>query len=177
MSEAGGSSQNEKAQAKADKAFKKASRPWFKKKRFWVIGLIGISALSSSLGGGGSDSSSSSSTSSTSEPAEVVAEEPATKITAKKLIDDLESNALSAKTNYKDKRFEITGILSNIDASGKYFSLSAGEFTLTSVQVFIDKKFVETVSGFTKGQSVTVTGKVTDVGELLGYQVEAESIP
>lgn len=176
MSETGGTSQNEKAQAKADKAFKKASRPWFKKKRYWVIGLIGLSAISSSLGGS-SDSTSSSSTSKASESAEVVAEEPAMKITAKRLIDDLESNALSAKTNYKDKRFEITGILSNIDASGKYFSLSAGEFTLTSVQVFIDKKFVETVSGFTKGQSVTVTGKITDVGELLGYQVEAESIP
>jgi hypothetical protein len=36
---------------------------------------------------------------------------------------------------------------------------------------------VATVSAFKKGQMVTVTGTVTDVGEILGYSIEAISIP
>jgi hypothetical protein len=45
-----------RAQAKADKAYKKASRPWFKKKRFILpILLLIIIGLSSALSGGGDD--------------------------------------------------------------------------------------------------------------------------
>jgi hypothetical protein len=52
-----------KAQAKAEKAYAKASRPWYKKKRFWllaIIVLIVIIVIISTSGGGGSSSSSSS---------------------------------------------------------------------------------------------------------------------
>ena len=51
MSEEGGSPKEAKARAKADKAFQKASRPWFKKKRFWALGIIVIFAVGSALGG------------------------------------------------------------------------------------------------------------------------------
>jgi hypothetical protein len=50
-----------KAQAKADKAYRKASRPWFKKKRFWVLGIIVLLVLISALSGGGDDTSATSS--------------------------------------------------------------------------------------------------------------------
>ncbi|MCU1614694.1 MAG: hypothetical protein JWO98_2234 [Frankiales bacterium] len=53
-----------KAQAKADKAYQKASRPFYKKKRFIllaVIALIVIIVVASNSGGGGGSSSSSSS--------------------------------------------------------------------------------------------------------------------
>ena len=33
---------NAKAEAKAAKAKAKALRPWFKKKRFWLLGVIGV---------------------------------------------------------------------------------------------------------------------------------------
>jgi hypothetical protein len=175
MSDSNSEPVNQKAQAKADKAFKKASRPWFKKKRFWALGILGLLVISSAVGGGNTSSNSNSETSASS--SENSAPEPALKVSAKTLLDTLESNALSAKTQYKDKRVQITGTLSNIDASGKYFSLDAGEITFINIQVFIDEEFLSTVSGFSKGQQVTVTGKIKDVGELLGYQVDAESIP
>jgi hypothetical protein len=52
-----------KAQAKAEKAYRKASRPWFKKKRFIllaVVVLIILIVVISTSGGGNSSSSSSS---------------------------------------------------------------------------------------------------------------------
>ncbi len=50
------SSGNPKADAKAAKAYAKASRPLWKKKRFWVIGLIiVVIAGAAASGGGGND--------------------------------------------------------------------------------------------------------------------------
>jgi hypothetical protein len=172
LTETSGTPKDAKAQAKADKAYKKASRRWFMKKRVWLIGVIGIIAISQVLSGGGGSDSESSNTST-----EVTAEEPAIEVTAKTLIDDLEENALSAKTKYDGKKVIVTGELSNIDASGDYFSITGGDFTFTGVRIDIDEDLVATVSAFKKGQMVTVTGTVTDVGEILGYSIEAISIP
>src|SRR5665647_239383 len=43
-----------RAQAKADKAYRKATRPWWRKKRFWLLGgvvLVVIIAIASNSGG------------------------------------------------------------------------------------------------------------------------------
>jgi hypothetical protein len=173
MSEVNENPKDAKAQAKADKAYKKASRPWFKKKRFWLIGVIAIVLIMQQAGGGSSDSSNSSSE--TSAEATPV---PAVKVTAEQLLSELEGNALAAKNTWEDQRVTITGTLNNIDASGDYFSLRGNnEFSFINIQVYIDESFIDAVSAFTKGQKVTVTGKITGVGEILGYSVDAESIP
>jgi single-stranded DNA-binding protein len=99
-------------------------------------------------------------------------------VTAEQLLSELEANALAAKNTWNDKKVVITGTLDNIDASGKYFSLRGdAEITFINVQIYIDDSFTSVVSSFKKGQSVTVTGEITDVGELLGYSVKAISIP
>jgi ribosomal protein S1 len=173
MSSNGDSTKDSKAQAKADKAFKKASRPWFKKKRFWAIAIIAIFAIGNAVSGGGS-----SSTSSNQESASTETEVAAVAVTAEQLLSELEANALAAKNTWNDKKVVITGTLDNIDASGKYFSLRGDtEITFINVQIYIDDSFTSVVSSFKKGQSVTVTGEITDVGELLGYSVKAISIP
>lgn len=46
-----------KAQTKADKAYRKASRPFYKKKRAWVLGGVGILALVGVAAGAGGDGS------------------------------------------------------------------------------------------------------------------------
>lgn len=171
MSETNEAPKNDKAQAKADKAYAKASRPWFKKKRFWILGIVAIAIATQSMGGGGSSSSTESSD-------EVVATAPAVEVTADQLLSELENNALSAKNNWDNKKVIITGTLDNIDASGDYFSLRGNnEFSFINVQVYIDDSFIDTVSAFKKGQTVTVTGEITDVGEIMGYSVDAVSIP
>jgi hypothetical protein len=158
--------------SEANEAPKDATRPWFKKKRFWAIGVV-VLVIAMQAGGGSSDSNNSATDTATKAPAE-----PATEVTAQKLITDLEGNALNAKTTWEDKRVKITGIVYNIDASGDYFSLRGDdEFSFTNVTVNIDESLVGAVSAFTIGQEVTVTGKITGVGEILGYSVDAESIP
>ena len=123
-------------------------------------------------GSGSSDTSSDQGTSQTETEAAPVA------VTAEQLLSELESNALAAKNSWKDKRVTITGTLGTIDASGDYFSLRGdNEFAFINVQVFIDDSFIDTVSAFNKGQTVKVTGVISDVGEILGYSVKAQSIP
>lgn len=174
MSESGESQKDAKARAKADKAYAKASRPWFKKKRFLTLGAIALIAIVNSVGGGDGGSNTTNNQTST----EAEAEAPAIEVTAEQLLTELENNALSAKNTWEDKKVKLTGTLYNIDASGDYFSLRGdNEYSFINVQVYIDDSLVDTVSAFKKGQEVTVTGVISDVGEVLGYSVKAQSIP
>ena len=157
--------------SEANNAPQDAQRPWFKKKRFWALGVV-VLVIAMQAGGGSSDSNNSATDTATEAPAE-----PAVEVTAKQLLADLEENPLGAKNTWDGKLVTITGIVDNIDASGDYFSLSAGELTFIGVMVYIDDSFVDAVSAFKKGQEVTVTGTISDVGELMGYSVDAVSIP
>lgn len=175
------SAKDAKAQAKAAKAYRKASRPWFKKKRFWLLGLLALIIVIVVATSGGDDATPANDTSTgasndaAKKPAAV--EEPAIEVTAETLIADLEANALAASNKYKGKNVIVTGNVSTIDASGDYFSIDGGDdFTLTSVTINIDDSHLDTVSGFSEGQEVTITGKITDVGEIMGYSVDAETI-
>jgi hypothetical protein len=104
-------------------------------------------------------------------PAEVVT-------TSQEMISLLEGNALNAKQTYDGKRVTVSGFVGSIDASGKYFSLDPepDAFILTGVQVQTGKEFQGQLAGFSKDQAVTVTGKITNVGEIMGYSLEAETI-
>ena len=89
------------------------------------------------------------------------------KVTAKELIDALQDNALNAKEKYKDKYVEITGKLNVIDASGKYITVNpiGDDFVLTGVQAYIKTdEQKQVVSGLSKGDKITVKGKIKDVG-------------
>lgn len=162
----------------------KDKKPFYKRIWFIAVAAIFVIAVISSATGGGSSTESPTASdtnvaeTTTEEAPAAAPEEPALEISAAKLVKDLEANALNAKTSYNGKLVKVTGTLGNIDASGKYFSLDPDDgFYITSVQIYIDEELIPTVSAFSKGQSVTVTGKITDVGELLGYSVDAISIP
>ena len=73
---------------------------------------------------------------------------------------------------------ELTGVLSNIDSGGAYFTLDPldGRFTFIGVQCTITKDQQATVVNFTKEQQVTVVGTITNVGEVMGYTLKVESI-
>lgn len=105
--------------------------------------------------------------------------EPALEVTSKKLIGDLESNALKAKNTYKDKRVIVSGYVGNIDASGRYFAVDPepDAFVITGVQASLrSDAHREQVAELSKNDKVTVTGTITDVGEILGYTIKVESI-
>ena len=101
------------------------------------------------------------------------------KVTAKQLVSDLEGNAMKAANTYKGKDYEITGVLGNIDAQGDYITIepSSDSLTITGVQAFIkNDEQKKVVAELSKGDKITVKGKIKDVGEVLGYSVDIDEI-
>ncbi len=95
------------------------------------------------------------------------------------MIEALESNALKAETEYTDTYVAVTGRLSVIDSDGKYISLSSHDdmFSFINVQCFItDDSQLNRVMELQTDDVVTVKGRITSVGELLGYHLDIDSI-
>lgn len=97
-------------------------------------------------------------------------------ISVNELIKALETNAMNAKDDYNGKLVEITGRCDVIDASGKYISLYADDsiWSMLNVQCYIKNKDQrEFVKSIVQGESVvTLRGKITDVGEIMGYSLD-----
>lgn len=176
-----------KAQAAAAKAYSKSQRSWFAKHKILtalgaLILLAVIISAASSGGGGDSDSTNAGSSSdSVDAPAADAPEEPAPAAivtTAAEMIALLEGNALNAKNTYDGKQVTVSGFVGSIDASGDYFALlpEPEAFIITGVQVQTGEKFQDQLASFSQGQPVTVTGKIEDVGEIIGYSLKAETI-
>lgn len=101
-----------------------------------------------------------------------------TSVSVNDMMDALNNNAMGASDKYKGKYLEITGKLTNIDAAGKYIDLMAdGDFEIIGVQCYIkndDQK--AKIASMPKGDTVTLKGKCTDVGEVLGYSLDIDEI-
>lgn len=101
------------------------------------------------------------------------------KVEADKMIEDLSNNALKAEKTYNGKCYEIHGKLINIDSSGKYITLTNinGDFNLTNIQCYIkNDEQKDQVAELNNDQEITIRGKVTQVGEVLGYSVDIDEI-
>lgn len=150
-----------------------------------VIGVLGAVMGKKGTEGESSNDKSSPTTETVSNEQAVETEAPTeaqieyTAYTTDEMIDDLEANAMNATDKYKGKYIQVTGKLSNIDAQGSYISLSkeANDFTLLSVQCFIKTdEQKEAIKTMNKGDTITLKGKCTDVGEILGYTLNIDSI-
>lgn len=101
-----------------------------------------------------------------------------TSVSVNDMMDALNNNAMGASDKYKGKYLEITGKLTNIDAAGKYIDLMAdGDFEIIGAQCYIkndDQK--AKIASMSKGDTVTLKGKCTDVGEVLGYSLDIDEI-
>lgn len=102
-------------------------------------------------------------------------------MTVDELYSALNENALKANKDYKGKYVQLTGYLETIDSSGSYFTLKGNETVfLESVHVSMPKKIREKLTdsliNYKAGDEITITGKVTDVGEIMGYFVDVEHI-
>lgn len=176
-----------KAQLKAAKAYAKASRPWYKMKRTWAAGIVALVVIGSLLsqGGSGTTAAPAPGTTTSAPAAGEAASKPAAAekakplvISSNKLLDDLDSNALKAANIYKDKYVQVKGKVVGIDSSGNYFSVGRtdDEMTFINVTMNIEDEHRAKVAEFDDEEIVTVTGTITDVGEVLGYTVDVESI-
>lgn len=146
-----------------------------------ILGLIVIAMISK-----GSNSTSStgvvSEKGSTTKSAKVETTAEVIEYTAYSVTDmmnDLKANALNASDKYKGKYVEITGKLSTIDSSGKYISLlpDDGSIAFIGVQCYLKKDEQKSkVASMTAEQTVTLRGKITNVGEVLGYSLDITEI-
>lgn len=96
-------------------------------------------------------------------------------VSVQELEDELKANALRASEDYKGKYVELTGLFSNIDASGQYIGLKASsdDYTFINIQCYIKNDDQKTrAMEFNTGEEVTLKGKITDVGEIMGYSID-----
>lgn len=99
-------------------------------------------------------------------------------VTADQMMADLESNAAVAKDTYEGKYFAVSGKLGNIDSDGAYFDVMPDdEFAFIGVTCNIQSDDqLDQIKGMSKDDSITVKGKVTDVGEVIGYYLDIDEI-
>lgn len=139
----------------------------------WVLIILIVFCVIGYAAGSGSDSGSSDST-----KKEEASPIEYTTVSVNDMMTALNDNAMGASDKYKGKYLEITGKLTNIDAAGKYIDLMAdGDFEIIGVQCYIkndDQK--SKISSMSKGDTVTLKGKCTDVGEVLGYSLDITEI-
>lgn len=157
---------------------------------FVVIGIIGAAA------GGGGDKKTDSGTQTAGKQAEEGKEKdsgakedvketepteaPVTyvSVTADELSDALSKNAMRAQKDYKDQYLKIKGKLGTIDSSGDYICIKSNkDFDLTNIQCFLKTdEQKEVVMDKSEGDEIVVKGLCKDVGELMGYSVDIDSV-
>ena len=94
------------------------------------------------------------------------------------LMSQLNDNALKASNDHKGEYVRITGKLSTIDSSGKYISLLPNtDFAIIGVTCYIKNEETKAkVSELSSDSLITLTGKITEVGEVLGYSLDIDNI-
>lgn len=167
----------------------KNKKPIFKKWWFWVLIVIIVGGI---IGGSGSKSKApdAANDTETKQQETIDTKNNGTKqeetITythydVTELLDALSDNALKASNTFKGQYVEIEGYLGTIDSSGAYICVGAGssnyDYLFQDVQCFIksDEQLAQIMEMSTDDQLV-VRGKITDVGEVLGYSLHIDSI-
>ena len=154
-----------------------------------VIAVVVILVLVGIASGGGSDDKTSSSSSqgsttaqsSSSATSSASSEETVTytAYTVDEMMDDLNTNAMNASDKYKNQYIEITGKLESIDSDGKYISVlpENEEFAIIGVSCYIKSdEQKDVIKTKTMGDTITLRGKCTKVGDVLGYSLDIDSI-
>ena len=138
-----------------------------------LLGVIGA-VLGKNDGGNNYSSSSSSSTKQTQEAPKNYAEAD-----IDVLLNDAKNNAAKANKDYKGKYVKIVnGSVFNIESNARYIQIEGSDpYTLIHVTCNPkDSKVKDAMINLSKNQRVTVYGKITDVGEIMGYQVDMDKV-
>ncbi len=91
----------------------------------------------------------------------------------------LENNAAAAKDTYNGQYLEITGRLGTIDSDLQYISLlsTTDEWDLNGIHCTIQNdEQREMIKNLTVGDTIKVKGKITEVGDVLGYYLDITEI-
>lgn len=167
----------------------KNKKPIYKRVWFWILAVILVLGIGGAAGGSGggetadapADTSAGTQNEQAAEESQDTQEEAIeyADVTTDELSDALESNAMNASDTYKGNYYAVTGRLETIDASGDYIVLVDidDDFSFHVIQCYIkNDEQLEKVKSMSTGDTVTVRGKITDVGEVLGYSMSIDSI-
>jgi hypothetical protein len=180
---------NPRADAKAAKAYAKASRPWYKKKRWWLAAAVLVVIIGSAAAGGGSDETPTTATDDSSsqsneagkkdkaaseknsEPTKEAKPEPeAMPVQAAAMVKEFEDNELSADAKYKDKTLKVTGVVNKIDTElfdeDKYVLRLGGGGDFVFLTVNCHDMSTDELATLNKGDTATVIGEFDDGGDL-----------
>lgn len=102
-------------------------------------------------------------------------------VSIRDMLDALESNALKAEDTYMGEYIQFTGYLDQIDSSGSYITVKAMDADEWDFMDYIEcgietEEQKNAIMEMNSGDKVTVKGKVTMVGDILGYYVDMDSI-
>ena len=167
----------------------KNKKPLYKKWWLYVLAVVILFAAIGSAGGSGNDSGASA-------PAKNESAAAAAKTTEQsqatpeqieyahydvtELFDALKSNAMKAQSTFKGQYVELEGYLGTIDSNGKYIGLKAADdnydYLFQEMQCYLKTEEQKSaVMEMNAGDKIVVKGKITDVGEILGFSLNIDS--
>jgi len=145
----------------------------------WLIIIIIIIVLGLLFSGGSDDETLDSSNDTNNDSSQTIETIEYIKVSKDDLDEALENNAAAAKDTYNKKYVEVTGKLGTIDSNLSYIVLmsSTNDWDFNGIHCTIknneQKNIVKTLI---KDQEITIKGKITDVGEALGYYLDITEI-
>ncbi len=101
-----------------------------------------------------------------------------TEVTVDQLYEELSDNALKAKDTYTDAYVSVRGKLRVIDSDGESVTIYPIEYdSLDGIQCILSNdEQREAVKEHTKGDVITVKGKITEVDDTFPYKINVDSI-
>ena len=141
-----------------------------------LIGIIVVFVLFAAIGSTGSDSTQINNTDTAVTTPEVIEYQV---YTVHEMVDTLEKNAMKAEATYDNQYVEITGRINVIDSDGDYISIvsTKDKYAFIGVQCYImNDEQTNILMDMSTNDIITVRGKITAVGEVLGYQLDINEI-
>ena len=135
-----------KASVKAQKAYAKATRPWYMKKRFWALGIVAVLIIGSALANMGNSSAPAASSATTAAPSSDAAATPtvapaqtsaAAPAPATPDLTAQQRNAVRAAENYLSfKGFSRKGLINQLSSdAGDGFPVADATIAVDSLDV------------------------------------------
>ncbi len=153
-------------------------------KRWWFWVLMGFATIITLAAIASSDTETTTS-STDSKPSQSVTESVKEEITYEKvdlrtMLDELDTNALKAEKTYQNKYVEVVGNITNFDSDGSYISIEpvnadAWDFTSVTCDIKNDQQR-NLLLEKEVGDTVTIRGQITSIGEFLGYYIKIDEI-
>ncbi|MFR3054254.1 MAG: OB-fold protein [Eggerthella lenta] len=94
------------------------------------------------------------------------------------LLNELEGNAMRAKDAHKNELVQLKGYIAGFDASGSYVTVGTSDrWSFDDVRCDIETDEQKAIlSDHSVGDYICLQGKITMVGELLGYSMDIHRI-